>query len=89
MFLMKILEIDLSDQEVENMNRILSYQIKKLNFWLMKISDQNIGQEGKVVAVDSDKHNIGSNTSQTSTDEPNINLWFIIYIIVSTNKPNK
>ena len=40
----------------------------------MKISDQNIGQEGKVVAVDSDKHNIGSNTSQTSTDGPNINL---------------
>ena len=44
------------------------------NIKLVKISDQNIGQEGKVVAVESDKHNIGSNTNQTSTDRPNINL---------------
>ena len=52
------------------------------NIKFLKISDQNIGQEGKVVAVESDKHNIGSNTNQTSTDRPNINLWFIISLYI-------
>ena len=57
-----------SDQNMKVM-KILGQNIK-----LVKISDQNIGQEGKVVAVESDKHNIGSNTNQTSTNRPHINL---------------